>query len=481
MAEYSQAPWSNAFAVRTGAGQAAANEIEDIKYGEMLRQRNEQIAQAKAQLFANDIDFQNGSNPYDSNIIMNENTELVRRLGEFTTKYQDWNTNPQRAMEFKQLKQSQKSTPAVLRSVAYKDAVNRLNTDLAEVAKNPGRYNTRAYENILKQVDNYNKYGNQDGAEAAKIDGPQPFVYKQPAPFIDENEAFRKVGGALQPKAIENINNGRIGAFKAYVSDEDVMREAALLYNQYPEQFDQIYGEKGVNPIQAIAAGIKPYTKMDYDNGKEDDFWKQKALIDYKRKLDKADAMGDNAYSISVLQPQKAAVPAESLAATFGSQVPHFIKDAQGNMIPNKGDDFKYDGIIYDKGLGQKGYQKTGVKEMSGYIEKPFEWGQEMGFLTKPFWGDPEVKPEFKDRVRIVTGPVQKDGTAPKYLQVDAIAEVYANDPTPMARFNKQIATSKQREGIGFPESQLQQQVYQDDVGNLFIMDSNGNPVPYQK
>lgn len=192
---------SQGLAFSTRASEAANNEINDIKYANELRRQNDALSMAKAQMFASDLDFQNGSNDFDSNIIKQENQQLISNLGKYVNENPDWTTNPTKAAELKRMKQQFKSTPAVLRSFAYKDAVKRLNDDMAEVAKNPNKYDTEAYDQLRMQVDNYNKYGNQKGKEAAAMEGPRPFTYQRPQDLINVPDTLLKAG-----KSINNFN-----------------------------------------------------------------------------------------------------------------------------------------------------------------------------------------------------------------------------------------------------------------------------------
>ena len=62
---------SAAWNFKTGAGQNAANQIADMQYADQLKRQNEATAAAKARLFAQDLEFQQGSNPYYSAVIQN--------------------------------------------------------------------------------------------------------------------------------------------------------------------------------------------------------------------------------------------------------------------------------------------------------------------------------------------------------------------------------------------------------------------------
>lgn len=478
-----QAPFSNAFNVRTNAGQAVANEIADMQYADQIRARSQAMAQAKAAAFANDVEFQNGTNPFDEAIIRNENTELVRKLGEFTTKNPNWNTDPNLMLQFKQLKQSQRSTPAVLRAIAYKQAEAELNKDLADVAKNPTRYNMRAFEEQMKQRDNYRKYGHPLGQKAAEQEGPQLWTYKRPMDFIDENKLYRDTAGDMQPDVREDMKNGRLGAYQRYVSDNNLLSQAQAIYKQYPEQFDQLYGDQA---IQKIATNLKPFTKKEYFEGYQDEFGMFKRKADYEARLKQslAGGPGTDPYKVVIFDSNNIAPSDEkAIAATFGSTPTVQFKGPDGKAIVESGNRFYWTGLR-DKNYREDGkYVKNGLKVGDGYIIKPLEYGKELGVLEDTQWFGEKlgVKPEYADSYEIFTPPPNEKGESVPVLKIRAQTEINAANPDYARKYNSYIhSTTKQREGVG-ESSLLNQDVFRDEKGGLWIYDASGNPVPYQK
>lgn len=434
-------------------------QINDLYRQDQMRQRSQAIGEAKNKMFIDDLDFQNAMNEYDAPKVKEYAKGKIMEIAQLYKNNPNLMSDPNGLMKLKLLKNDLKSNQVLLKGLATDEAFKRLNADMAEVAKNPNQYDVGAYEKLLAQKNNYLKFGNQDGEEAAKKEGEKVFLYSKPQEFIDENELFRKVGTSLKANDYENIRNGNIGAHRTFLNEKDLEKEAMAIYLSRQRQFDVKYKEKGLEPVKVIMDGIRPYVETKLDLGHENTFAKQMAFERYKHDLKRADnaaANGGSPYRISLLEPGATAPPAKTLAAVFGSNIPTFYKDASGRMVQNKdGDVFNYYDDFKDKGYGQQGYKKTGIKQPTGYFVKPLDWGKEQGYLHDK-WLDGKdlvVKPEFADRVSVIDSPVDEKGNSHKLLKVEAIGEVNANDPSYEAAYNKLFLTNKQRENVEVEES----------------------------
>ncbi len=449
---------------RTNAGEAVNNEINDLKYSIQQKKENEAMAIAKQKLFNEDLEFQNGSNPYDSEIIKNENQQLISSLGKYVTENPDWATNVYKAGEVKRLKQSMKSTPAVLRSVAYKDSVAEYNKYLQEALKTPNKYNLDQLDAFKRKIDNYTQFGNSDGVEAAKQQGAKPLVFTPPEEIENFEEIHRKSGDAMNPDEFNALRNGRDGAYTGRVSEAKLKAKAEELYSQKRSQYDYIYKDKP-DKVRAIMDAIDPYTKREYKIGERNSLADAMALEKFKASLKTPTQPGASAYDISILNTDRTVPGSEYLDKTFTSTVPNFYRTADGKIVQNKNDAFHFDGDIAEEGYGKKGYRRTGVKEAPGYFIKSLDWGKgEGGYLYDP-WGtsgigntDYEVRPEFRDFVEIIETPPGKDGKTQQVLKVKSVAKINANNPMYRNAFDANVAklTTKQRDAEGVIESSLE-------------------------
>lgn len=479
------------FGLANGLAQSGQydQKINDLRYHEQEDRRAKAEAEAKAKMFADDVSYQNAMNEHDAPIVRNIMSKATVDLGKWKRDNPDWSYNPEKRAIYKSKLNYFKDNPELHRGMASDDGFRKLNADLAEVAKNPNQHDTEAYLDIQnRQRQNYLLYGNQDGEEAAKTQGKKSFVYIKPQDFVDLNEIHRKSADSFNPNKIEYINNGRDGAYNLTVDPRDIHNEAVTLYNAHKRQYDVQYGKQGIDPIKGIEASMNPYIKNEYHIGEKNRLADEMALASYKQRLKDASdakASGSNVdpYKAVVIDSNYQKADPEDLAKTYGTNVPYYYRDAGGKLVKGQGDDFHYDGDIFDANYRKDGkYKKDGIKTTPGFVYKGLDWGSDQGFLKKPYgiFGDLEVKPEFKDRVEIVETPPNSKGETEKIVKIKAHNNVNANSPDYAGKFNSRVATTKQRNEIGIDDNFLDQTIYQDKVGNKFIKDQSGNPIPYK-
>lgn len=450
-------------------------QVNDLRYQQQMMQQQNALNESKRKLFESDMDFQKGGNSWDQPLVKVENQKIVQSIGDYISQNPDWETNFQKRGYVKQLKNSLKDNPTVLRALSTNDNRQAL-LKYAQEAKQKGiLIDEDAVNHELERYSNYEKFGNPDGQEALQKEGMKAYLFNRPVDFIELDKAGAERGNKFKGAAldIKYLNNGRDGAYTTVPKKELLDADAFQFYNDHKRQFDVNYTNKGLNPLDAakqfILSGIETKFDIGDKNTLRDDLYK----IQYAHNLKKAGELasqGGSAYKVAILNPGRTEPSGKDLAETFGSDVPHYYTDALGKLVRNTGDVFRYEGDIHDKGFRQDGkYQKTGIKEAPGYIYKPLEFGKESGFTFDPWGrGENEVKPEFKDRVSIVDSPVDDKGESVKLLKVKAIAEIDANNPYYEAKFNKMFMTNKQRDAVGIQEGVMTEQLFEDEAGNLF-------------
>lgn len=463
--------------------------INDLRTREQLDRQAREEAIARAKLYADDNKYNNAMNAFDNAKVKEYATGVLKNISRYTRENPDWEWNNEKRAVVSQMRDSLKNNEHLIRGMSVDNQKAELLKDMQEAAKNPQFHDIEALQNEYKKFDNYEKTGHFEGKVG---EGIVPPTYMKPRPFEDLNEVYRKEASPLQADKYMTVKNGRDGAYRTYVSDEALRPVAEAIYNNHKRQHDVYYTQKGIDPIKAIMESLRPYVKTDFHIGEKNRLGEQMALEDYKAKLKAAYAAKERGqqvdpYNDVIIKSNYAQPNPEDLAYVFGTAVPHYYKDANGKLIKNQGDDFHYNGDIFDKEYktDDKGnvlpYRKSGIKTMPGFFYKDLEWGDDNGFLKKShgLFGDLEVKPEFKDQVKIVTTPPDKDGKSQKVLAVNAFREVNANSPEYRGKFNKLFATSKQRDELGLEGEG--EDIYKDDNGNLFVKDSAGNPIPYKK
>jgi len=163
--------------------------INDLRYQEEAMRRAEAMGAAKSKLFSDDLEFQTAANSFDNPIIKNKAKETIAKIGAFVRENPDWETNVNKRSQLNLLKRELKDNPDLIRGVASDNNYKQYVADLQEVAKNPNQHDSDAYNAIGEQWNNYLKFGNQNGEEAAKTEGPKAFLYSKPKDYIDVNKA----------------------------------------------------------------------------------------------------------------------------------------------------------------------------------------------------------------------------------------------------------------------------------------------------
>jgi hypothetical protein len=462
-------------------------EIDDMKYFSALNKQNEAINMAKAKMYADDTEFQNGSNNYDAQKIREEGNAALNELAALKKAHpHDFWTSPTVQVEAKQIKNKLKSSPAVLRSIAYKDAQDKYNTIFEDYLKNPSKYNDKDIQGIRTQLSNYDKFGHAEGVDGFQRDGgARPITFNPPKVQKDLEELF-KVAKEINPDEITPIHNGRDGAYRKSVSDKSLMNLATTMYNAEPDQYRR-FQEAGKDPIQEIANGLKLRARTEEFGGYEkDNFY---AHADYMNRLKAATqtAPEETVYKKVIVDSDNIPMDAEDFSAAFGSTPTVQYKAPDGSTVTEDGNVF-YANNLRDKNYQAKKdakgnrvkvpYQKDGLKVADGFFFKPVDDPKYADVLyDDKLWGtEMKVKPEFADTYEIFTNPKGE-----KLLKIRASTTVNANSPEHARKYESRIkSTADQRNLVG-SGSMMQQEIFQDEAGTLWTQDENGKYVKVNK
>lgn len=435
--------------------------INDLRYQEEAMRRAEAMGAAKSKLFADDLEFQTAANSFDNPIIKNKAKETIAKIGAFVRENPDWETNVNKRSQLNLLKRELKDNPDLIRGVASDNAYKQYLADLQEVAKNPNQHDTEAYDSVANQWNNYVRFGNQNGEEAAKTEGAKSFIYQKPKDFIDINESFYNIGNKFQDKKTRDVKGG-FGAFEEYANPDTLKLVSAQLYSQNKYQIDQAAAKQGMNPLDYVMSGIDAHIPKKYDRG-DYDLFKQKALVDYKYKLENSGGEAANTYKNAVVNQMASSVPSSAMG--------RIAKDSKTYLIAKDGSQIDFTGLVEPKFTGFNFYAHPEEVERKFKNQKhddgkarlrfaesvsfiPMEVAKDNGIISGGFgwFSDPEVKENYKGKAEIVkkTG---EDGKVHKAVKLTLHSPFDVNNAANAGMFNTEVMTSKQ---VPLPESNYQ-------------------------
>ena len=196
-------------------------DIDNIRRDEMLERQRNIDAQTKAKLFADDIQFGNAANPWDHKLLKGFSESKVKEIGSFVTQNPDWNTNPQKLLQLKKLKNDLIDNDIVLRSErikAHNDSMNKWLQD-------PKNKELISLPEVLKkrqEYDNYIKTGSIDGITG----NGREFTWQQPEMGVDISSVFSQRAKLINRQGTRDFNQGNKFVTEQFVRREDVMSEA---------------------------------------------------------------------------------------------------------------------------------------------------------------------------------------------------------------------------------------------------------------
>lgn len=415
--------------------------INDLRYRDQMNQRAKAVADAKNKLFAEDLNYQNAINSYDQPLIKQEAQNVIKKIGAYVRENPDWETNVDKRIQLNNLKRELKDNPSLHRGLASDNAYKQYLKDLQEVAKNPQQHDSEAYKLINQSWQNYLKYGNQDGEEAAAKEGKKAFLYNKPRDFVDLNKSFQEIGNSFKDLKTRPIKGGR-NAYEEFADPNSLRAVAMQNYAQNKRQIDLEAAKKGIDPLAYVEAGINAHIPKKRDFG---DYGLSDALTvaSYKDKLKSSGVENpSNAYQEAFVNRQEGVVSPEFLEQTYGSKPKAIVFDNKGqNPIDITGNRVYYTG-------GHRYVDAGGRKQklVETYTYLPLEVAKEKGIYDdgnwNPFQGE-EIVPEWNKQAELVTTQNNK-GENIKVVKVKSLMPVELNASYAGA-FNQQAHIAKSK------------------------------------
>lgn len=407
-----------------------ADRINQLRYHEQESRRAQQISEAKAKMFADDMDFQNAANSHDAPIIKTNSNAIVAKVGQFIRDNPDYATNTTKLTQLNTLKRELKDNVDLTRGLASDTAYKSYLKDLQEVAKNPQQHDTEAYNDVQNQWNNYLQFGNQDGQEAAQAQGKKSFLYTKPKDFVDLNERWKTIGNGFKDVITKPIKGGR-NAYEEVANPKSLDITAQQEYQQNKRQYDLLAQKQGINPIDYIKTGINSNIakKRDFgDYGLSDALYLQQ----YKARKDGLDRpVNKSAYQEAFVNAKEGVVSPQILEQTYSTKPKNIIYNNKGeNQIDNTGNRIFYTGV--HKWIERRDAQGRPVRQkvVEIYSYLPKDDAEQKGIYDGGTFGFGKgISPEWNKQAEIVNvgeGDKQQEVVKVKSLMPVELNEAYA-------------------------------------------------------
>jgi hypothetical protein len=431
--------------------------IQDLRYQKQEMDRAQALNAAKVKMFVDDTDYMNAVNQFDNPRIKQYSEQVIKDLGKYINENPDYMYDSQKMMEVKRMKRQLKDNPYLHQGMASDDAIKKLHADMAEVAKNPEMHDKGAYERLAQQEQNYYKFGNQDGEDAARQIGAKAFVYNKPRDFRDLNEDFVDIGNKFKDvKQTAMAGKGR-NAFSEYANPETLKIIANQYYSQNPEQINQEAAKAGMNPIEYVMKGIDAHIPKRVDYG---DY----GLIDAMtlRNMDRRAAKKDGAevpqgpttWDYEIRGKMEGTDSGEVFDKAIGIPKDVKIADNDGNQIDLTGIEFQHTGrhkVFEETVIGNDGKpKKVKVKKVEVFADIPKEVSDKYGFTYDPWgWGDYKINSNFENNSQVMlVDRSDKEGKSFKATQIKTWRPLDVDNQASRGRYDKINMATKYQEGV---------------------------------
>jgi hypothetical protein len=418
--------------------------VQDLRYQEEMARRQKAESEAKAKLFADDLAFQNAANSFDNPRIKEFAKAQIQKIGDYVSQNPDWETNVNKRAQLNLLKRELKDNPELIRGVQSDSSYKELITDLQEAVKAPEQHDMDAYNEWQSKWSNYTKFGNQDGEEAAKLQGTKAFTYQRPKNFIDINKSFAEVGNKFKDMKVKSIKGG-MGAYEEYADPKSLQTVAAQMYSQNKRQFDKLATQNGVDPMQFIMQGIDAHISKKRDLG-DYGLQKEMAILKAKKAMEGGGPVA-NTFKLAVKDQVHSNVASDLMDEVLGDGARTIIRSKDGGKVIDITGSTKVSRTGYNFKADPTGKNPAlkGVRYAEGVSYIPLEQAYELGIVEKGGWfGDDSPAQGFKDFVTIESKE-NKDGKIEKIAKVIVFSPFDENNQAIEGKFNAKTMTTKQR------------------------------------
>lgn len=227
--------------------------VQDMYRNQAYRQNQQQQAEQRAKMFADDTQFTNAMNAYDHDIVSNYARAKITDLGKWTSQNPNWRYDPNLRAQYQNMVNDIKDN-YYLRTGLQVDAAIKDFQAFQKDPKNADVLDLPEMVQYRRQLENYLKSGSIDGNTANRLlfDFKPPFEgynttpdiikYAQAAKKSGVNMKYLPDGGRSMVQFVSDAD--KQASVNAYLNDVIDGRKARYEYNHYIANL----GEKDSKP-----------------------------------------------------------------------------------------------------------------------------------------------------------------------------------------------------------------------------------------
>lgn len=415
--------------------------INDLRYNAQMKKQANALAEQQAKLFADDFAYNNAMNSFDNPRVKALAQLQTKRIGRFVNENPDWRTNVEKRAMYSNMIHDLKDNPDLNRGLISDKNIQDFQKDLAEKIKRPDLYDAEAYDNIKKQVDNYNRFGNQfanSKEDVEKLGGIKPFSYEAPRDFVDLTKEGLDYGNKFNDFKVETDKKGLPGNYKEVPKEESLNASTFDFYKRNERQLNKEANRVGVDPIQYAKQLIKAGIKGKYDHG---DIGVAFSMQKYREEKNGAKVPIEGVWSKDVVRTDKSVVNGDVLKDAFGSKPPLVIQSDDGKQgLDLTGNEVNYTG--FSTYLGDD--KKRGIKHFAVTTKITKAEAEKRGLIQDASGlgtGD-EITPEWRKKAKLVN-ETNKNGDDVEYVSITDLVPFNINTSTAQQIYDNKASVDK--------------------------------------
>lgn len=413
----------------------ADKRVNDLYTQQQMKQQALARVEAKAKMFAGDLDYNNAMNAWDNAVVKKYVRNKIPEIGKWTRENPDFLYNIEKRTLYNNMIHDLKDNPDLNRGLRV-DAAKKSMESWLQGKDSEGMRDLPETKQRVQELKNYLTTGSADGVEGNQ----KEFTFIPPSPFVDLAKEGITLGNKFQDMIVDKLPGGGMGSYQEKPNEKSLDRHASEFYFRNKPQFDAEatkygYSDPRLYAKQLIDAGID--RKRDFGDYS---LLKEKAMADYKHSLNGNGHEGET-WKYEIVNKPYGIVNPELLEQTLGSKPKAFIESNDGKQkLDISGSPIEYSG--FHTYAGDEG-KNRGVKNAEASVMIPIEKAEELGIYEDPYFASPRISAEWNKKATLESA--EKDGKQIKYVKIKTMIPFDVNNSASAGIFNAKTVASKLR------------------------------------